>query len=91
VACLLKAFRVGDLIVNHYTFAKGDGLPLHDHDELSAHLTIVAKGSVTISGPAIPPITLVAGNIYDFAAHSPHAIVAAEDGTVIVNIPKMKI
>jgi quercetin dioxygenase-like cupin family protein len=85
---LLRPLTAGDLTLNHYTFAKGEGLPLHDHDEATAHVTIVAKGSVTISGPSIETQTLVAGNVYDFPARSPHEIIALEDGTVIVNIPK---
>lgn len=71
-----------------YTFAKGEGLPLHDHTPETAHVTFVMRGSVQISGPAISPKVLVAGNVYDFPHTSPHAILALEDNAVIWNAIK---
>lgn len=71
-----------------YFFDRGEGLPLHDHDETTAHVTFVMKGSIEISGPRIAARTLVAGNVYDFPPHSPHQIVALEDDTIIWNAIK---
>lgn len=83
-----KIITAGDLRLNRYECNKGEGLPLHDHDEDSAHLIFVSRGSVLISGSSITSQVLKAGAIYDFPAHSPHEIIAEEDETVFFNIPK---
>lgn len=69
-----------------YDFAfPGDELPLHTHDEGTAHITIVLRGSFIIIQPGLPPVDARAGDIYEFVAGQPHAIVAQEADSRLVN------
>lgn len=70
--------------IDRYTFARGEGLPRHQHDE--DHLTIVATGRIVAhtdsrsleAGPTDKPILFRSGRA--------HEIKALEDGTVVLNI-----
>jgi quercetin dioxygenase-like cupin family protein len=67
-----------------YVFARGEGLPRHQHDV--DHLTLVAAGRIVARtddrvlerGPTDPPIL--------FRANRAHEIEALEDGTVVLNV-----
>lgn len=69
-----------------YDFAfPGDELPLHTHDEGTAHITIVLRGSFIIIQPGLPPVAASAGDIYEFIAGQPHAIIAQEVDSRLIN------
>ena len=71
-----------------YTFEKvGDVLPMHTHQEENAHITIVARGKVKVSGEGWE-MEKSAGAVIDFPANQPHEFVALEDNSRIVNIQK---
>ena len=65
----------------------GDILPKHNHDENSAHITIVARGKIkAYSHDWEQEIT--AGQLVDFRPGEPHELMALEDSTRIFNIIK---
>ena len=69
-----------------YDFASpGDELPLHTHDADTAHITVVLRGSFRIIQPGLPPVVARAGDIYEFIAGQPHALVAQEADSRLVN------
>ena len=80
--------NLGDIRGAIYDFAQaGDILPKHVHDEMTNHITIVARGKIkayshdwaTEAG---------AGQIIDFRVGEPHELLALEDNTRIINIIK---
>jgi len=78
----------GNLTGTIYDFeVAGDILPMHDHDETNAHITVVARGSVKASGEGWERV-FKSGAVIDFPANQPHEFVALEDKTKIVNIRK---
>lgn len=82
----LDAF--GDLKGTIYDFEiAGDILPMHEHDEATAHISIVARGKVRAYSEAWS-IEAAAGQIIDFLPDQPHELAALEDGTRVVNIVK---
>lgn len=84
----MKTFEFGDLHGAIYDFEKsGDLLPKHNHDEDSAHITIVASGCLKAYSHDWE-IIIPAGKIADFPPNQPHEFMAMEDGTRIVNILK---
>ena len=80
----LHQFSAMGMRIDRYTFARGEGLPRHQHDE--DHLTIVATGRIVARtdarslevGPTDKPILFRAGRA--------HEINALEDGTIVLNI-----
>lgn len=84
-----KDFSTGDVrgIILDFENA-GDILPMHSHGEDDVHITIVARGAVRVSGPAIETAEHQAGAILDATAGIVHEFVALEDKTRIVNIIK---
>lgn len=71
-----------------YDFAAtGDVLPKHNHDENTAHITIVARGRLKAYSHDWE-IEASAGQVLNFRAGEPHELMALEDGTRIVNIVK---
>ena len=69
-----------------YDFAQpGDALAMHTHDEATAHITEIMRGSFEIIQPGLPPVTARGGDIYEFVAGQPHAIVALEADSRLVN------
>jgi quercetin dioxygenase-like cupin family protein len=71
-----------------YTFEQvGDVLPMHTHDEVTAHLTIVARGRVKAHGNGWSA-EYGAGSVIDFPANQSHEFIALEDNSRIVNIIK---
>jgi len=88
VSLLNKNLSAANLSGTIYDFeVAGDVLPMHDHDETNAHITVVARGSVKASGEGWERI-FKSGAIIDFPANQPHEFVALEDKTRIVNITK---
>jgi quercetin dioxygenase-like cupin family protein len=89
VSLQTKEFIAGDLVGIIYTFPfKSDVLPMHTHSDGDVHITIVARGSVTIHGPTIGSTDYSAGAVIDNEAPITHEIVALEDNSRIVNIIK---
>lgn len=85
-ANLPKSF--GDLKVTIYDFeVAGDVLPMHDHDEATAHITVVAKGRLKAHGDGWET-EAIAGQILDFPANQPHELTALENETRAINIVK---
>jgi len=71
-----------------YTFeVAGDVLPMHTHDDTTAHLTIVARGRVKAHGDDWSA-EFGAGSVIDFPANQSHEFIALEDNSRIVNIIK---
>jgi quercetin dioxygenase-like cupin family protein len=88
VSLLNKPLTTGGLTGIIYDFeVAGDVLPMHNHDETNAHITVVARGSVKASGEGWERI-FKSGAVIDFPANQPHEFVALEDKTRIVNITK---
>ena len=84
-----RLFKTGDLGGVIYTFEnKGDTLPMHTHHEEDVHITIVARGSVTIVGPHIGSKDYAAGAVIDNEPPITHEIIALEDNSRVVNIVK---
>jgi quercetin dioxygenase-like cupin family protein len=88
VSLLSKNLFAANLTGVIYDFeVAGDVLPMHNHDETNAHITVVARGSVKASGEGWERI-FKSGAIIAFPANQPHEFVALEDQTRIVNITK---
>jgi quercetin dioxygenase-like cupin family protein len=88
-APVVKAMKLGDLVVSVYDFKlKGDVLPMHSHDESSAHISICARGGFVClheGGKAIP---LPCGAVLDSENVVTHEFEATEDDSRLVNIIK---
>jgi len=82
----MKLTEIGNLHLIIYTFHnKGDELPMHDHEEGAAHITIVNAGSIKAYGNGWEKI-LKPGNIELFAPKQYHAFLALEDNSKVTNI-----
>lgn len=80
--------NLGDIKGTQYDFEKvGDTLPKHNHDESTAHITIVARGKIKAYSHDWE-VEGVAGQILDFRPNEPHELMALEDNTRIFNIVK---
>jgi quercetin dioxygenase-like cupin family protein len=83
-----KPFLTGDIRGSIYDFeVAGDVLPKHNHDEMTVHITIVARGKIKAYSHDWEK-EAVAGQIMDFRPNEPHEIMALEDSTRIINIVK---
>lgn len=79
---------LGDIRGAIYDFEfAGDILAKHNHDENTAHITIVARGRLKAYSHDWEK-EAVAGQIIDFRPEEPHELMALEDGTRIINIIK---
>ena len=88
VSLLSKNLSAASLSGTIYDFeVVDDVLPMHDHDETNAHITVVARGSVKASGEGWERI-FKSGAVIDFPANQPHEFVALQPNTRIVNIVK---
>jgi quercetin dioxygenase-like cupin family protein len=65
----------------------GDILPKHNHDEGTAHITIVARGRIKAYSHDWET-EFECGKLIDFPPEQPHEIMALEDNTRIINIVK---
>jgi quercetin dioxygenase-like cupin family protein len=80
--------NLGDISGSMYDFEKvGDVLLKHNHDESTAHITIVARGKLKAYSHDWEKET-IAGQLLDFRAGEPHELMALEDNTRIFNIIK---
>lgn len=85
---LAEPIEIGDLRGTMYTFeSAGDVLPKHVHDELTDHITIVARGRVKAFSHDWSQ-TAVSGQLLNFRVGEPHELVALDDNTRIFNILK---
>ena len=80
--------NLGDLkgIIYDFEFA-GDVLPTHVHDEVTNHITVVARGKLKAKSDTWER-EADAGQIMDFVIGEPHELIAMEDNTRIINIVK---
>ena len=79
---------LGDINGMIYDFeTRGDILPKHNHDDNSAHITIVARGKIKAYSHDWE-VEGIAGQILDFRPNEPHEFMALEDNTRIINIVK---
>lgn len=80
--------NLGDIQGMMYTFEHaGDVLPKHNHDENTAHITIVARGKLKAYSHDWS-MEATAGQLLDFRPGEPHELMALEDNTRIFNIVK---
>jgi quercetin dioxygenase-like cupin family protein len=80
--------QIGSIKGTIYTFEKtNDVLPMHSHDNTTAHITIVARGRIKAYGNDWEA-EYSAGAIVDFPADQSHEFTALEDNSRIVNIIK---
>ena len=80
--------QFGDLQTKIYDFQfVGDVLPMHDHDETTVHITIVARGSIKAYGDGWE-LEAKSGQILDFRPGQQHEFAAIEDNSRIINIVK---
>lgn len=85
---LVKQFDFGDIKGAMYDFEKaGDVLPKHNHNQNTAHITIVARGRLKAYSHDWEK-EAVAGQLLDFPVNQPHELMALEDNTRIFNIIK---
>jgi quercetin dioxygenase-like cupin family protein len=81
--------QFGDLLIHLYDFEiAGEGLPDHNHDHSTAHVTFVRMGCVEIKVHGEEPKILAAGGIIDLPYGKNHSITALVDGTKIANVRK---
>jgi quercetin dioxygenase-like cupin family protein len=79
---------LGDLSGAIYDFQfVGDTLERHVHNEMSNHITIVARGKLKAVSDNWEK-EAIAGQIIDFKAGEPHELIALEENTRIINIVK---
>jgi quercetin dioxygenase-like cupin family protein len=64
-----------------------DVLPMHDHDESTVHITIVARGSFKAHGDGWE-MTAKAGDVIDWKVGQRHELIALEPNSRFVNIVK---
>lgn len=83
-----KKFSVGNLRGTVYDFEEaGDVLPNHVHDEDTAHITVVAKGSIKVTGDGWEQIW-ESGRVAEIKAFQSHQFEALEQNSRVVNIKK---
>lgn len=83
-----KSFQFGQVGGVIYDFDQaGDVLPEHNHDDSTAHFSIVARGSFEVRGRGWKRIAKL-GQIIDFPAGQFHEFEALEPGSRIVNVTK---
>jgi quercetin dioxygenase-like cupin family protein len=86
----LRTDIYGELIVQRRDMDAGDVVPMHDHTNRPAtsHITIVLKGSISITFASSGKERLVpAGELIDYASdQEQHMFTALEDGTIVLNI-----
>ena len=84
-----KLFEVGNLKGSIYDFENvGDILPNHVHDENTSHITIVAKGSIKVTGDGWEQIW-ECGRVAELKAFQSHQFEAIEPNSRVVNIQKL--
>jgi hypothetical protein len=80
--------NLGDIRGVVYNFEKaGDILAKHNHTEETAHITIIARGSIKAYSHDWDMV-ITAGQVVDFPANQPHEFMSLEDNTKVINIIK---
>jgi quercetin dioxygenase-like cupin family protein len=88
MSLLSTLLSAGNLSGTVYTFEQaGDVLPMHTHNDVTAHITIVARGRIKAHGNGWSA-EYGAGSVIDFPADQSHEFIALEDNSRIVNIIK---
>jgi quercetin dioxygenase-like cupin family protein len=88
MSLLSKPITAGNLSGAVFDFeVAGDILPMHIHNESTAHITIVARGSMKMRGIDWER-NYECGAILDCPAGQAHEFVALEDNPRLVNIIK---
>ena len=88
MSLLSKPIAAGNLSGSVFDFeVAGDVLSMHIHDESTAHITIVSRGSIKMRGIDWER-NYECGAILDCPAGQAHEFVALEPSTRIVNIIK---
>lgn len=83
-----KRFAIGKIDGTIYDFSEiGDVLPMHEHDEKTNHITVVARGRFRAHGHDWES-EISAGAVLDWAAHDPHEFIALEPMSRVINIRK---
>jgi len=83
-----KPLAFGNLVGTVYDFPEaGDVLPMHQHDEVGNHISVVSKGSFRAHGDGWD-MTLVTGNVVDWPANQAHEFIALEPDSRLINIVK---
>lgn len=83
-----KKIEFGAVLAGIYDFSEiGDEIAKHVHPEGEDHITVVCRGKVRVRSHDWM-IEATAGQILDFKPGQPHAIMAIEDNTRIINIVK---
>jgi len=84
-----KQFEVENIKGVIYDFENvGDILPNHVHDDSTAHVTIVARGSIKVTGDGWQQ-TWEAGRVAEIKSFQSHEFEALENNTRVVNIIKI--
>lgn len=77
---------IGSLRGTIYDFEiVGDTLPMHQHEEATNHITIVARGSIRAHGNGWDKV-LKSGDVVSWKPNDPHEFVALEANSRVVNI-----
>jgi quercetin dioxygenase-like cupin family protein len=90
----INSAQLGDLFTLIYDYEKpGDILPMHNHTEDTAHIIIVAKGSVVVlvydpENGSIDSQHLEAGALVDTFAGFPHCIIGITPESRTIHITK---
>jgi quercetin dioxygenase-like cupin family protein len=83
-----KPLKAGNINGAVYDFPEiGDILPMHNHNEQTSHITIVARGSFTAI-LADKTMTLRSGDVVNWPANQKHEFIALEPNSRFVNIQK---
>jgi len=81
-------FTVGNITGTIYDFeVVGDVLPNHVHDDSTAHITIVARGSIKVTGDGWQQ-NWEAGRVAEIKSFQSHEFEALENNTRVINIRK---
>jgi quercetin dioxygenase-like cupin family protein len=83
-----KPFQLGKLTGVIMDFPEvGDVLAMHQHQNDTNHMTVVARGSFRIHGSGWEKVA-TCGEVLDFEPNDPHEFVSLEPGSRVVNIVK---
>ena len=88
MSLLEKQVSLGDLTLIVYDFVEsGDVLPMHSHNYMNNHITIVARGSFKVHNENWEK-TVEEGAILDWAEGQNHEFTALSPNSRLVNVRK---
>jgi len=64
-----------------------DILPMHNHDETTVHITVIARGSFKVRGEGWEMVSK-AGDVIDWLPGQAHELIALEPNSRFVNLLK---